>query len=128
MVKRLTALFFIFLIAGQAYAGVCGCLSGQSMTQHACCKRQKLKIDSMRSTTCCDTDCILRQSEKLPQDRTQAVDKLLFQHIAEPLAIVQISFHPVLVRTAPAALSKVDHRLKFARPPDIVVLNCAFLI
>lgn len=128
MVKRLTALFFIFLIAGQAYAGVCGCLSGQSMPHHACCKRQKLKIDSMRATTCCDTDCILRQSEKLPQDKSQAVDKLKFQPIAEPSAVVQISSLPVLVRMVPAALPKFDHRLKFARPPDIVVLNCAFLI
>ena len=128
MLKRLAALLFVFVIAGQVLADVCACLGGDKMAQDSCCARTVLTANSIRAITCCDTDCMLQQSERLPQDRTQTIDKLQFQPAAEQALVEQRSFQPVAVPTAPTSLPQIDHRLKFARPPDLVVLNCDFLI
>lgn len=128
MLRQLAAILFVFVIAGQVSAGVCGCFDDVSKPQHSCCKRQKLKGDSIRPTNCCDADCAMRQSERLPQDRAQVVDNIKQQQTSEPAVVKRFSFEPFIMSFVPRPLPTLDHRLKLARAPDLVVLNCAFLI
>lgn len=66
MWKRLTALLFIIFLAGQVWAGVCGCMQS-GMKGMACCKHKKAKGDSMRRTDCCDGPCGMRTSDRQPR-------------------------------------------------------------
>ncbi|MEO8574867.1 MAG: hypothetical protein ABI481_12950 [Pyrinomonadaceae bacterium] len=128
MLKRLAAVLFIFVIAGQVSAGVCGCLGDESNTQHSCCKRNKLGVDEMRAPRCCDTNCAASASEKVAQDRGERAAKTQFKQTLEPAAVQRVSFQtfPVVRPVTVSAFS--DHRLKYSRPPDLFLLNRAFLI
>jgi hypothetical protein len=128
MVKRLVALLFVFVIAGQVSAGVCGCLGDVNQPQHSCCKRQKTNGDSLRQKGCCDSECAMQQSERLPQDRTNATAKISFKAVVEPAALRLDNFAPVA--ELPIARSTVDQdfRLEFARPPELYLRHHAFLI
>src|SRR5947209_20214456 len=99
MLKRLTAILFIFVMAGQISAGVCGCLGGDSRPQHSCCERKKSVGDALRRKGCCDdNDCSIRQSERLPQDRTNATARVTLGIAAEPVIPRLESFEPITLQ------------------------------
>jgi len=129
MLKRLTAILFIFIMAGQVSAGVCGCLGGDSRPRHSCCERKKSVGDTLRRKGCCDdNDCSMRQSERLPQDRTNATARITLKIAAEPTMPKLESFEPVALQSFVPSTTAVDHRLKNSRPPDLYLRYHAFLI
>ena len=128
MLKRLTAIFFIFLIAGQVSAGVCGCLSDVSQPQHSCCRHKRSANDAVRRKGCCDNDCAMSQSERLPQDRTITSFEITSKAVAQPLTPKVENFTAVAVPNMAFAVTAGDHRLKYSRPPELYLRHHAFLI
>jgi len=129
MLKRLTALVFMFVLAAQISGGVCGCLGGVSEDTHSCCKREKSAIDSMQSKACCDSNCTVTQSERVSQDRTQAAAKLNFSQAAEPAtAFERTPFRPLIAPETVTISHYTDNRLKYSRPPALYLRHHAFLI
>lgn len=128
MLKRLVALLFIFFIAGQVSAGVCGCFGDASQPQHSCCKRQKTERDAWRQKGCCNNDCAMSRSEKLPQDRTNTTVNLTLKAVAEPATPKLENFVPISKQQAIASVTADDHRLKYSRPPELYLRHHAFLI
>ena len=128
MLKRLAAVLFIFVIAGQVSAGVCGCLGAENTDQHSCCKRNKLGVDEMRAPACCDKNCIATVSERLSQDRTELSVKLKFKVAIEPAAMQRVLFQPLPIVRPVTVSAFADHRLKYSRPPNLFLLHRAFLI
>jgi hypothetical protein len=128
MLKRFAAILFIFVMVGQVSAGVCGCLGGPRADQHSCCKREKVSGDSVRTKGCCDGDCIGRQSEELAQDRTQPATKIKFQSGGKRINLGQTLFSPIAARMPVVVSPYSDHRLKYARPPELYLRHHAILI
>ena len=128
MLKRLTAIFFIFLIAGQVSAAVCGCLGGESQPQHSCCKHERSANDSLRQKGCCDNDCAMSQSERLPQDRTITSFKITSKAVAEPATPKLEKFVPITTLNIARTISAIDQRLTYSRPPELYLRHHAFLI
>ena len=129
MLKRIIAILFIFVMAGQVSAGVCGCISGYGQPQHSCCKHKKAVNDTMRRKGCCDdNDCAMRQSERLPQDRTDAAVKITLRIAAAPPMPKLENFKPVALQNFVPLTAAVDHRLKYSRPADLYLRHHAFLI
>jgi hypothetical protein len=128
MVKRLTAFLFILVIAGQVSAGVCGCIGGESKPQHSCCKRAKKAVDSISKKSCCDTDCAARQSDRPVQDRTASQAKLQSQTSDEPREALPFTFERTAIIRAVPVTHFTNHRLKYARPPELYLRHHAFLI
>jgi hypothetical protein len=128
MLGRLAALLFVLVIAGQVSAGMCGCLGGETSSEHRCCKAAKFEGDSFRTKSCCDTDCMARQSEKVPQDRTELTIKIKFKAVFEPLASETVLLTKVTARSAFVAPLYWNDRLKYARPPALYLRHHAFLI
>jgi len=128
MLKRLTAIFFIFLIAGQVSAGVCGCLGDGDRPQHSCCKHERSASDALRRKGCCDNDCAMSQSERVPQDRTITAFKITSKAIPEPAIPKLENFVPVESPSFASSIAAVDHRLKYSRPPELYLRHHAFLI
>lgn len=128
MLKRLAAFLFIFVIAGQVSAGVCGCVGSDNKLQHSCCKRQKTAGDSISKKGCCDTDCMVRQSERQVQVRAEPGAHLQFQAVDEPSEIPKLSLERVSIRSTVTIKPFANHRLKYARPPELYLRHRAFLI
>ena len=128
MLKRLAAIFFIFVIAGQVSAGVCGCLGDAGKPQHSCCKRQKANRDAIRQKGCCDEDCAMQPSERSPQDRTNVTAKISVKAVAEPPSVRLEKFHPLSEGNAVPLVKTSLHRLKYSRPPELYVRHHSFLI
>ena len=128
MVKRLAAFLFIFVIAGQVSAGVCGCVGGESESKHSCCKREKGAGDSIRAKGCCDADCLIRQSDRPVQDRRAPQTVLQFQTADEPVEVLRFTFERAAVHVTVSVNHFTNHRLKYARPPELYLRHHAFLI
>jgi hypothetical protein len=128
MLKRLAALLFVFVIAGQVSAGVCGCFSGETRARHSCCKSKKATGDAMRPTTCCDKDCIVRSTQTVTQDRTEPAAKIKFKGEAV-LDQFAAFYSPARVTTAAATTPSIRvHFVRYPRPPDLYLRHHAFLI
>ncbi|MBA3354150.1 MAG: hypothetical protein H0U23_17300 [Blastocatellia bacterium] len=130
MFKRLAAILFILVMVGHVSASVCGCFGGSREDTHSCCKRQKVSGDSIKTKGCCDTNCMVQQSEKLAQDRTQAATKikLKFQPSVKSSAGGQTVFTPIATPMAVVVSAYSHHRLKYARPPELYLRHQALLI
>jgi hypothetical protein len=129
MLRRLAAFVFLLSITGQVYAGVCGCLGGESQDQHSCCKREKVDRNVMSRKGCCETDCMVQQSSKLAQDRTASILRIELPTADEPVSTTpRMRFRPVAIVALRPTASITDQRLKFPRPPDLYLYHRAFLI
>lgn len=128
MLKRLAAILFIFAVAGQVSAGVCGCLESGLEHQHSCCRHERSDRDTLRGKGCCDSDCAMTQSEKLPQDRASADIKLTLKAVAEPATLKLENYAPITIVSLAPFIASIDHRLKYSRPPELYVRHHAFLI
>jgi hypothetical protein len=128
MLKRLAAFLFIFVIAGQVSAGVCGCVRGETESKHSCCKRDKKAGDSIRGKSCCDVDCMAGQSDRPVQDRTTPQAKLQFKTADQPREALKLTFEPVPIQSTVSVNRFTNHRLKYARPPELYLRHHAFLI
>ena len=128
MLKRIAAFLFIFAIAGQVYAGVCGCLNGESRKQHSCCKKQKFAGDSIKAKGCCDTECMVSQHEKLAADRTDPAAKIKFQALIAPPALTRIPIRQVTATASLPVQPLSELQRKYPHSPDLYLHHCAFLI
>lgn len=69
MFKRTLSLLFVFLLAGQVWAGVCGCLGGTG-SEMKCCKRstEQAKIGAKR---CCGDICAEKSHTQAPRSQSE---------------------------------------------------------
>ena len=129
MLKRVTALFFILILAGHVWAGVCGCLEmrGHQAGKVSCCKKKKAK-PAVRAKNCCDAVCTAPMGERSPRSPGEATVKVPAPVTAavEKL-IVSLGWKPRLARAPLAPEVAVSSRPLF-HPPDIYLQNHAFLI
>jgi hypothetical protein len=128
MVKRLVALLFILVIAGQVSAGVCGCIGNGGKQKHSCCKRKKVGADSLSRKGCCGTNCMVRQSGRIVQDGTSPAPEIKFQTLRDTTPVIAIGFEPVALHRVVFLANFSNHRLRYSRPPDLFLLHRAFLI
>jgi hypothetical protein len=128
MAKRLVALLFIFVIAGQVSAGVCGCIGSGNKPKHSCCKRKKATADAIGAKGCCGVNCMVPQSGKLVQDRTGSAPEIKFQTVRNSFQAVTVGFTRITPHATIALTPFANHRLKHPRPPDLFLLHRAFLI
>src|SRR4029078_12542220 len=99
--------------------------SDVSQPPHSCCRHKKSATDSVRRKGCCDNDCAMSQSERLPQDRTITSFKITSKAVAEPLTPKVEKFTAVAVPNMAFAVTASDHRLKYSRPPELYLRHHA---
>jgi hypothetical protein len=128
MVKRLVALLFIFVIAGQVSAGVCGCMGLGNKPKHSCCKRSKDKANAFKAKGCCGANCMVGRTERPAQDRTASSPEIKFQEVRDFVPVIPIVLKPVTRHATHTPAPFANHRLKHPRPPDLFLLHHAFLI
>ena len=128
MVKRLAAFLFILVIAGQVSAGVCGCVGGKGRSVHSCCKRGKVAGDTIRNKGCCEAECIGRQSDRPVQDRTAPQAKLQVETADTPLQVRKFTLERTVLHRTVSVNHFANHRLKYARPPELYLRHRAILI
>lgn len=129
MLRWGTSLFLFLALAGQVWAGICGC-SEDHNDSHSCCKRDKSGKDFFTAPPCCDDDCESITGSQIPGKKSERVSQAVHsKHIAsDPVAVF---WHrcPVVVKPTVASAIRLGHRLKHARPPDAIYLrNNSFLI
>ena len=126
MWKRLTALLFILILGGQVWAGVCGCFDGGA-PRMKCCKRDKLKKDTISKKPCCDSVCGTPTNDL--QSRFQSETAFKLPAIAE-VPLIAFSFRPrtILFRPQPVRANRIDWPAQFSRPPNLYIKNQSFLI
>jgi hypothetical protein len=130
MFKRFAVLFFILVVAGQAWAGICGCLNTQAQPSHSCCKRsKKSSVTTVASKGCCDQDCSWSAGQRTPlsQSENSAVD-VSSKVKAQPLTRIVWSLPILAVEQPVQAAPYLNHRLRYSRPPDLYLRHHSFLI
>jgi len=127
MLRRVAAILFILALAGQIYAGVCGCMGGESETAHACCKPKTAIENSMQGKACCETACAMSHSGNVIPDRLETLAKITFQAV-EPTAAPSFPFvAPSIVRNAYAPIRSLRDAA-YVRPPELYLRHHAFRI
>lgn len=128
MWKRLTALFFILILGGQVWAGVCGCFNdGQTSRMKCCLKKSKEKRDSVSRTKCCDGPCGLPSSDRTPRNSSDTGIKL---PVLAEIPEVRFEFvPPTRTQSRPLlAFSAVWDPSQLSRPPNLYLRHHSFLI
>lgn len=128
MLRRFAALFFILILGGQVWAGVCGCFdNGRTPRMKCCLKKSKEKRDTVSRTKCCDGPCGIPSSDRTTRSSAEAGIKL--PAIAEVPAVRFEFLPPVRTNSRPmvVAVSTKDPS-RLSRPPDIYLRNHSFLI
>ena len=129
MLKRVTALFFILILAGHVWAGVCGCLEmrGHRTGKVSCCKKKKAQ-PTVRAKNCCDAVCTAPMGERSPRSQGEATVKVPAPVTAAVAKlIVSLDWKPRLARAALPLPETPEPRLS-THSPDIYLQNHAFLI
>ncbi|MBV6495104.1 MAG: hypothetical protein DYH05_07840 [Acidobacteria bacterium ACB1] len=127
MLRRLSAILFILALAGQIYAGVCGCMGGESEAAHACCKPKTAVENSMQGKACCETVCAMSHSENTVPDRLETIAKITFQ-ASEPPTVPTFAFAPRSVVRTSNTPTRVLLDAAHVRPPELYLRHRAFLI
>lgn len=128
MGRRISALIFIFLMAGQAWSAVCPCRT-TSKQVHACCKPKKEKSNYAATKGCCDgSGCFTdRGSNQVVTTLSANPDIIVVQ--AGSTTALPVSVAPAPIIKSTISLSRYDGFLhRYARPPDLYVRHHAFLI
>jgi hypothetical protein len=71
---------------------------------------------------------VIRQSDPLTQDRTPAVAKLQVPTLDAKLDVPNVTFERLQLRNTVSIDHFTNHRLKYARPPELYLRHHAFLI
>src|SRR4051812_50161700 len=109
MLKRVACLIFVLAIAGQAFAGVCGCFAIEGK-HHSCCKPAKVTADAIRPHGCCDTECLKRASERTSQTRTAAAAETTLDLTPAATPALAWSFEPVATASRVKEPPVANHR------------------
>lgn len=116
------------MIAGNVWAGVCGCFDGADH-QDPCCKRELNAKDSFSAKPCCDEACVTSDSANIP--RTQSDSTIKVPVPSESAALTALSnfvFDQFRDRRAEISVPFVDKRLNLPRPPHLYLRHHSFLI
>lgn len=127
MLRRLIAVFFVLALAGQIYAGVCGCVGGKSELEHACCKPKTAVENSMQGKACCETICAMSQSENTVPDRLETLAKITLQ-VVEPESIVPTFEFSSVIDRKPLSQPSNFHDAEPLRPSALYLRLHAFRI
>lgn len=132
MLRRIAALFFIFVLAGHVWAGVCGCLGGgpSGGKSVSCCKKKKMKSAAVKAKNCCAAMCSARSGSRTPAAPAEAGVKIS----APVLAAVEKLIGSLGWQPSPARRQMLAPPVRQSRaaplfaPPDLYLQNHAFLI
>lgn len=129
MLKRFTALLFVLTVAGNVWAGLCGCMDGSDHPRSSCCDRPSAERDSVAAKPCCDEDC--GETTLSITHRVQADGSLklpLPKYFGE--TAVWASFSILEFQTKIAAFDKKLHiwHAEIPRPPNLYIHHSSFLI
>lgn len=116
-------MLLLLSLAGQVWAGVCGCVD-ETNDSHNCCKPDKSGKDSLAAPPCCSGDCESITSSQIPGKNTDRISKDLWSKQMVPGA--KSAFRPTLPladRSIEWLSKPTGHRLKLARPPDALYLR-----
>lgn len=128
MLKRIAALLFVLAIAGQVYAGVCGCMDANDEATHSCCKRSRSSSGAIKAKDCCAADCSRPQTERPTQDRSNPRPQIKLQAVTPSVQLPAVSVERTSVTPLLTKQRLTDHRLKRPRPPELYLRHHAFLI
>lgn len=129
MLRRIAAIFFILLIAANAWGAVCGCLGGGGvMKMPSCCKREKAGRTAMSAKPCCESNCIIRGNSQNFGIKAEFATRIPTPHAAINEAVIHAE---VIFRAA--ANDRLPEITKYRgpnlpRPPDLYIKNKSFLI
>lgn len=127
MLKRISASLFIVLLAGQVWAGVCGCVSDAKSGMN-CCKRSRSET-KMRGRSCCGDSCGMKAQSNPPRSQS-AQDSFAADTDTPALAPFTVPNngrrHSVGLDLSKASCGTA-HAL-FARPPNLVIAHHSFRI
>lgn len=129
MLKRATAFLFVLLIAGQVWAGVCGCLEDGDHERSSCCMRDRSDAASMNKIPCCESDCGDLDTQATPRTNTENSMKLTLRDNPEAYTLTAVfKFVPFRARGNDLERPKGFVRPHLPRPPELYLRNHAFLI
>jgi hypothetical protein len=137
MLKRLAALLFIFVLAGQVLSGVCVCLEGigdesDPHAKMACCKREKSVGTSVSAVACCDAPCGSEGSDrsKFPGSQSESNVKIPAPVLAAVEKFINLLSGLPPNYASPPAIPKRAGKppLRLSHPPNLYLQNHAFLI
>jgi hypothetical protein len=127
MLKRLLALVFVLVVAGQASAGICACLETGKSAVHSCCKKKKSKNNSVSRKGCCDADCMRVSTETSPRASAERAKEITPSDLAAVRpAEVRLPLDVPVEGVIAAIIFR--EKPKRAPPPDLIVLNRSFRI
>jgi hypothetical protein len=131
MLKRIAALLFIIVLAGQVLAGVCVCLDekGSGHSKMSCCKRKKIVVPSMSKKPCCDSPCGQPMSETLPRSLSDSSIKIpLAERTAVEKLLISLNRRTTQAMLPPVHKRSKEASLRKSNPPNLYLYNHAFLI
>src|SRR5690606_9889529 len=128
MLRRLTALVFVLFLAGNVWAGLCGCIDGGDHSASACCKRERSEHTSISPKPCCGSECGQPAMSNVHRTKSESGVKVFGSHIpAEPVR----SFVPmplIGLEREPLFVIQYPQDPLFPRPPDLFIKHSSFLI
>ena len=131
MLKRIAALIFVLVLAGQVLAGVCVCFDekGGSHSKMSCCKKSKADAPSISKRACCDSVCGQPASDPSPRSASESSIKIpLAVRTAVEKLIFSLNRRTARAMRPPILKRSRDALLRKSKPPDLYLYNQAFLI
>ncbi|MER3429692.1 MAG: hypothetical protein C4324_01380 [Blastocatellia bacterium] len=128
MLKRVAAIFFVLLIAGNAWAAVCGCIDGGNRKMPSCCKKQQEGRNSMAAKQCCGGDCFVQSGNSRSSVKSEPIVRL-----SAPQAAAQNELNISPAIFAPAVSSRRPRTSSYRRPhlpppPNLYIKHHSILI
>lgn len=117
------------MIAGNVWAGVCGCFEGANGQVSSCCKRKMSDKDTMSAKPCCEEDCSTAGVVNIPRTQTEMTVKIPLP--ADVLVVDQLAAFALdltAVRRAEVTVPFVDKRLNLPPPTNLYLKHRSFLI
>lgn len=128
MFRRAATILFLFAITSSVWAETCVCFPSFK-TEDNCCRRKTSERPALEGKGCCgeNTCGVANQADPASVSDSSASKgyssvQPLPNHQPTPYR-VEIRALPIFVRSA-----FVDHRLRYARPPNLYVRYSSFLI
>jgi hypothetical protein len=127
MLKHFVTLIFIFAVAGQASAGVCGCFSTNNTERHTCCPRDDSYTPSISQKGCCEYNCVQSSSDFLARHRSEQANRLSFKEATEPAAVV-IPVWQTEASDFRNDVTSIKYSRQYPRPPNLYLRFQSLLI
>jgi hypothetical protein len=129
MVKRFAAFLFVLTLAGNVWAGLCGCFDDASHPESNCCKRERAETSSVSKKPCCESECGQAGFVNVHRTQTDSSVKIPVPASLEsigPFVFDSVGFRRLVISRGDHQAS--DHRPHFPRPPNLYLKNSSLLI